>query len=111
MLLAGDIGGTKTLLGLYDPSPVRPRAVSIRSFPTLEFDDLTTMIAEFIRTDEVRHAPIDAACFGVAGPVIADAATLTNVPWRVDARGVERAFGIPRGGLLNDLQAIAPSGA
>jgi glucokinase len=107
MLLAGDIGGTKTLLGLYDPSSVRPRAVSIRSFPTLEFDDLTTMIAEFIRTDEVRHAPIDAACFGVAGPVIADAATLTNVPWRVDARRVAAAFSLRRVDLLNDLQAMA----
>jgi glucokinase len=107
MLLAGDIGGTKTLLGLYDPSSVRPRAVSIRSFPTLEFDDLTTMIAAFIRTDEVRHAPIDAACFGVAGPVIADAATLTNVPWRVDARRVAAAFSLRRVDLLNDLQAMA----
>src|SRR5206468_12556469 len=107
MLLAGDIGGTKTLLGLYDPSPVRPRPIAIRSFPTLDFDDLTSMIAEFIRTDEVRHAPIDAACFGVAGPVIADAATLTNVPWRVDARRVAAAFSLRRVDLLNDLQAMA----
>src|SRR5436190_8969177 len=107
MLLAGDIGGTKTLLGLYDPSSVRPRAISIRSFPTLDFDDLTSMIAEFIRTDEVKYAPIDAACFGVAGPVIADAATLTNVPWRVDARRVAAAFSLRRVDLLNDLQAMA----
>jgi len=107
MLLAGDIGGTKTLLGLYDPSSVRPRAIAIRSFPTLEFDDLTSMIAEFIRTDEVRQASIDAACFGVAGPVIADAATLTNVPWRVDARRVATAFSLSRVDLLNDLQAMA----
>jgi glucokinase len=107
MLLAGDIGGTKTLLGLFDPASVRPRAIVIRSFPTLGFDDLTSMIAAFVTDDEVRHASIDAACFGVAGPVIGDAAELTNVPWRVDARRVAAAFSLRRVNLLNDLQAMA----
>ena len=94
MLLAGDIGGTKTLLGLFDPASVRPRPVVVRSFPTLEFDDLTSMIAAFVKEDEVRHASIEAACFGVAGPVIGDAAELTNVPWRVDARRVASVFSL-----------------
>jgi glucokinase len=107
MLLAGDIGGTKTLLGLFDPASVRPRALVIRSFPTLEFDDLTSMIAAFVKDDEVSHASIDAACFGVAGPVIGDAAELTNVPWRVDARRVAAFFSLHRVDLLNDLQAMA----
>jgi glucokinase len=107
MLLAGDIGGTKTLLGLFDPASVRPRAIVIRSFPTLEFDDLTSMIAAFVKDDEVRHTSIDAACFGVAGPVIGDAAELTNVPWRVDARRVAAVFSLHRVNLLNDLQAMA----
>src|SRR5207247_9728127 len=75
--------------------------------PALVFADLTSMIGECSRTDEVRHASIDAACFGVAGPVIADAATLTNVPWRVDARRVATAFSLRRVNLLNDLQAMA----
>ena len=107
MLLAGDIGGTKTLLGLFDPASVRPRPVVVRSFPTLEFDDLASMIAAFVKEDEVRHASIDAACFGVAGPVIGDAAELTNVPWRVDARRVASVFSLRRVNLLNDLQAMA----
>lgn len=107
MLLAGDIGGTKTLLGLFDPASVRPRPVVVRSFPTLEFDDLASMIAAFVKEDEVRHASIDAACFGVAGPVIGDAAELTNVPWRVDARRVAAVFSLRRVNLLNDLQAMA----
>ena len=104
MLLAGDIGGTKTLLGLFDPVPARPRAAIIRSFPTLEFDDLTTMIATFVNES---GATIETACFGVAGPVIGDAATLTNVPWSVDARRVAHAFALRRVSLLNDLQAMA----
>jgi glucokinase len=107
MLLAGDIGGTKTLLGLFDPAPVRPRPIVIRSFPTLDFDDLTSMISAFVKDDEVRHASIDEACFGVAGPIIGDAAELTNVPWRVDARRVAAAFSLHRVNLLNDLQAMA----
>jgi glucokinase len=107
MLLAGDIGGTKTLLGLFDPASVRPRAIVIRSFPTLEFDDLTSMIAAFVKDDEVKHASIDTACFGVAGPVIGDTAELTNVPWRVDARRVAAVFSLRRVNLLNDLQAMA----
>jgi glucokinase len=107
MLLAGDIGGTKTLLGLFDPASVRPRAIVIRSFSTLGYDDLTEMIAAFVNDDEVKHAPIDSACFGVAGPVIGNAAELTNVPWRVDARRVAAAFSLRRIDLLNDLQAMA----
>ena len=107
MLLAGDIGGTKTLLGLYDPAPARPRPLAIRSFPTLDYDDLTTMIAAFVADHDVPGAPIDTACFGVAGPVINHAAELTNVPWRVDANRVAAAAGFRRVRLLNDLQAMA----
>jgi glucokinase len=107
MILAGDIGGTKTLLGLFDPASVRPRPVVIRSFPTLEYDDFTSMISAFVTEEEVRRAPVDVACFGVAGPVIAEAAELTNVPWRVDARRVATAFSLHRVNLLNDLQAMA----
>jgi glucokinase len=107
MLLAGDIGGTKTLLGLFDPVPARPRPLAIRSFATLAYDDLPAMIAAFRQEDEVKGAPIETACFGVAGPVIGDGAELTNVPWRVDARRVQAAFGFRAVSLLNDLQAMA----
>ncbi|MQA31126.1 MAG: glucokinase [Luteitalea sp.] len=107
MLLAGDIGGTKTLLGLFDQQPSRPRAILIRAFTTLDFPDLNAMIAAFADESGGRGAGIATACFGVAGPVINDTAELTNVPWRVDAPTIGRAFGIPRVLLLNDLQATA----
>ncbi len=107
MLLAGDIGGTKTLLGLFDASSARPRAIVTRSFPTLDYDELPSMIAAFVRDEQVTPGSIDAACLGVAGPVIDEAATLTNVPWRVDARRVATTFGLRRVELLNDLQAMA----
>ncbi len=109
MLLAGDIGGTKTLLGLYDAVPVRPHPIAVRSFGTLGYSDLPTMIAEFLDAERVDRGTVATACFGVAGPIIGDAATLTNVPWRVEAGNVERTFGLRRVSLLNDLQAMAYS--
>ena len=107
MILAGDIGGTKTLLGLFDAAPVRPRAITVESFGTLDFDDLPSMIALFLQHAGAAPGAITRACFGVAGPVIAEAATLTNVPWRVEANAVAGAFTIGRVFLLNDLEAMA----
>jgi glucokinase len=107
MLLAGDIGGTKTLLGLFDPEPVRPRALVVRSFSTLDYQDLPSMIQAFLADGEAPRGAVERACFGVAGPVLGDSATLTNVPWRVEARGVAAVFRITRVHLLNDLEAMA----
>jgi glucokinase len=108
MLLAGDIGGTKTLLGLFDALPLRPRPILIRSYGTLDYPDLPAMIAAFTAEHGSTAGPsINAAAFGVAGPVIGDTAQLTNVPWRVEARRVAERFGFARVDLLNDLQAMA----
>jgi glucokinase len=109
MLLAGDVGGTKTLLGLFEPGPARPIARVVRAFSTLDYPDLIGMIADFARAEPAmsKTGAFDAACFGVAGPVIGGSAELTNVPWRVDARAVADAFGIRPVSLLNDLQAMA----
>jgi glucokinase len=106
LLLAGDIGGTKTLLGLFEPAEGRPRLLTARAFGTLDYRDLSDMIAGFLDSVEGSRERVGRACLGVAGPVIDEAADLTNVPWRVDARRTSRAFGIPVW-LLNDLQAMA----
>lgn len=107
MLLVGDIGGTKTRLGLFDRLPDRPRPIAVRTFSTLAHRDLGAIISAFASDEAVRGAEVDAACFGVAGPVAGDTAELTNVLWHVDARQVAKAFDIPRVSLLNDLQAMA----
>ena len=108
MVLAGDIGGTKTLLGLFDPIPARPRALEVRAFGTRDFKDLQSMTSAFL-DDGVQTRRVEAACFGVAGPVAGDSAELTNVPWRVDGRLVANALGLGRVRLLNDLEAMACS--
>ena len=109
MLLAGDVGGTKTLLGLFTRAPHRPAPVAVQSFPTLEYDGLVTMIRAFLRAQPSGEPPIEAACFGVAGPVLRDRAWMTNVPWKVDGRAVALAFGLSSVRLLNDLVSIAHS--
>ena len=107
MLLAADIGGTKTLLGLFEPAFPRPTPLVVRSFRTLDHADLTTMIAEFLCGAGVASSRITAACAGVAGPILDEVATVTNIAWQVDAPHVAGAFGFGRLALLNDLEAVA----
>src|SRR4051794_8745713 len=106
-VLAGDIGGTKTLLGLFDARPSRPKPLVVREYGTLDYPNLTAMISAFAAESDVHGVRVDVACLGVAGPVIGETAELTNVPWKVDAAEVARAFDIRRVALLNDLQAMA----
>jgi glucokinase len=107
MLLAGDVGGTKTLLGLFASDGDRPAAVEIGEFLTLEYDGLEPIVREFLRARNVDARAIDAACFGVAGAVTEQVARLTNVPWPVDGEVVGASLGLRRSILLNDLEALA----
>src|SRR5918993_427717 len=91
MLLAGDVGGTKTLLGLFEDAGHRPVKVVSRAYSTPAFPNLVAMIEEFKQTAGAGHA-IDAACFGVAGAVIGSVGHLTNVPWRVEAEQIAETF-------------------
>lgn len=108
MLLAGDIGGTKTLLGVFSPAPRRPELVMARAFATGEYVSLDAILAEFLH-EHGGASVVSAASFGVAGPIVDQVARLTNVPWQVDAAAVRARSGIPRVTLLNDLQAMAYS--
>ncbi len=104
MILAGDIGGTKTLLALIDPvagveKPLREERFSSQDFPSLE-----AVLTEFFKNDESRP---DAACFGLAGRISGRRCQTTNLPWMIDADVISRDFGIPQVHLLNDLQAVA----
>jgi len=110
MILAGDVGGTKTLLGLFDTTRPRPRPLLVRSFGTLDHADLPAMIAVFLKEGggaRASNGAIASACFGVAGPVVDDTVRVTNVPWFVDGPIVAAALGLPRVALLNDLEALA----
>jgi glucokinase len=107
MLLAGDVGGTKTLLGLFTAGPKRPAAVHVAEFVTLDFPGLEPIVRTFLASQRVETGAIDAACFGVAGAVTDQVAHLTNVPWRVDRAAIVEALGFQRVWVLNDLEALA----
>src|SRR5512144_1554647 len=100
MLLAGDIGGTKALLGLFSPGAARPALAGASVFLTAEHDSLVHIVAEFL--DSHGRPPIEAACFGVAGPVREQRAVLTNAPWAIAGAEIAAAFTIPSVSLLND---------
>jgi glucokinase len=107
LVLAGDIGGTKTLIGAFERDERRPRSRAARTYSTLDHHALPDIIDHFLRDASIDPHDVRMACFGVAGPVIDEAAVLTNVPWRVDARAVARTFGFSSVRLLNDLEAMA----
>ncbi|MBA3295445.1 MAG: glucokinase [Acidobacteria bacterium] len=107
MLLAGDVGGTKTLLGLFAPAPERPRTIEVGEFITLAYDGLDGMVREFLTAQGIEPRRIDAACFGVAGAVTGQVARLTNVPWLVEGPIVADACGLTRVNVINDLEALA----
>lgn len=104
MLLIGDIGGTKTVLALV-PGDSDPRHfLSEKTFPSAKFSSLDAIIIEFLK--DVGEKP-ERAILGVAGPVMEGRATLTNLPWVVDQREVQKIFGFSSVRLLNDVEAIA----
>ncbi len=84
MLLAGDVGGTKTLMGLFARGESRPAAIEVRAYRTLDFADFGALTLQFLKDTSTAAADIEVASFGVAGPVAGTLARLTNVPWVVD---------------------------
>jgi glucokinase len=108
MVLAGDVGGTKTLLGLFENAPQRPAVRLTRSYETTAFSSFHDILDAFLR-DAGPDGGIQAAAFGVAGPVVHDQAKLTNIGWHLAAPDIRTHLGTPHVRLLNDLDAMARS--
>ena len=130
MILAGDIGGTKTNLALYDWIAERVEPLRVESFHSGDYTSLEDILVEFLtpprppsrgdsleteegsrdrKAEEQPSEPVKltAACFGIAGPVIDNHSHTTNLPWIVDGPTIAKQFDIPRVQLLNDLEATA----
>ena len=107
MLLAGDVGGTKTLLGLFERAPRRPVPLDLRAYPTNEFSSFTEILQTFTR--DAKPSTIEAVAVGVAGPVVNQRANLTNVGFDISAQEITAWRGAIRATLLNDLEAMANS--
>ena len=104
MLLSADVGGTKTLIGVFVPGQPRPEPRIVREYATLDFDSLDDLVTTFL--DETGATGIRAVTFGVAGPVSGLVARMVNVPWVADLAPVGERLGCPVA-LLNDLEAMA----
>jgi glucokinase len=108
LVLAGDLGGTKTLVGLFECNDPRPRPLTVASYPTGEFSSFTDILKAFVR-DAGRPLDVSAAAVGVAGPVLGVSARLTNIEWEVSANEIAELSGTDRSRLINDLEALAHS--
>jgi len=107
MILAGDIGGTKTVLAIYaGTTQVPANPVHETRFKSANYQSFEKIVKEFL--DQTGAKP-QAACFGVAGPVKDRCSRITNLPWQISADEIEQTCGIPKVSLINDLQAIAVS--
>jgi glucokinase len=131
MILAGDIGGTKTHLALFEWTTERVEPVRLETFHSADYASLEEMLAEFLLPpkpptpiDELEQEKdagaepaqepkpeeplkIGAACLGVAGPVVQNHCQTTNLPWVIDGAALAKQFDIPTVRLLNDLEAMA----
>lgn len=103
-LLAGDIGGTKTNLGLFEAGAGRPELVVMESYPSSDAKEFRDLVQRFL---EEHPARVMAACFGIAGPVIEGKTKATNLPWVVSELDLKARFGWEKVSLINDLTATA----
>ncbi len=104
MLLAGDIGGTKTNLGIYSTEKGPREPIFETTFPSGKYASLETLVSEFLSEVTIE---IDRASFGVAGPVVGSKAKITNLPWVIDEAKLRETLNLKSVSLFNDLKAIA----
>ena len=108
MILAGDIGGTQATLALFGARPgiasgLRPEATVVETYASRDYPRFGEILQDFC----ARHRPrVEAACIGIAGPVLANRCTATNLPWTVDGAELAAFLGLGEAALVNDLEAL-----
>ncbi|HEU4596689.1 MAG TPA: glucokinase [Pyrinomonadaceae bacterium] len=106
MIIAGDIGGTKTNVALFEAEGDRlGRVVAQQSYPSGKHPSLEAIVEEFLSSH--REEKISSACFGVAGPVVGNRADTTNLAWDVSAEVLAETLKVESVRLINDLEATA----
>src|ERR1700756_4930249 len=104
MILAGEIGATRTRLAAFDSDGNTLNKVVEKIYMSQQEPGLPEIISDFIRTEGI---PVQSACFGVAGPVRAGSSKISNLPWIIDSRELARQLKLNSVGLINDLEAYA----
>jgi|GraSoiStandDraft_44_1057316.scaffolds.fasta_scaffold42380_2 glucokinase len=104
MILAGEIGATRTRLAGFETEGSRLQLVVEKSFMSQEHAGLTEIITTFIQTEGIL---VNRACFGVAGPVRRGRSKISNLPWIIDSRDLAKQLKLDSVGMINDLEAYA----
>ena len=105
MILAGDVGGTKVHLALYNFASGKLVKLREEKFPAADYACLDDVVKEFLAQGSEPKDEIVASCFGCPGPVRDGRLKLTNLPWTLDSRDLQRSIGIEHIFLINDLEA------
>jgi glucokinase len=103
-ILAGDVGGTKTVLAVFESEAGKLIPVFQKRFDSRNYPGLEPIITEFLARNP---KPASRACFGVAGPVVGGRSETPNLPWVLDERALASQLGINAVSLINDLEATA----
>jgi len=104
MILAGDIGATRTRLAAFETKGSRLQNVVEKIYLNRDQAGLSEMLGGFIRSEGI---PVHSACFGVAGPVRAGRCKILNLGWEIESHELAKQLKLPSVGLLNDLEAYA----
>lgn len=104
-LLAGDVGGTKTFMGLFRLSGLSLELLRSASYDNSRFSGFDSVVVDFLEGS--GQVKIDAASFGVASPVVEGRGTLTNLHWVIDSSDLAERSGVGKVSLINDLVATA----
>ncbi|HKF06625.1 MAG TPA: glucokinase [Candidatus Sulfotelmatobacter sp.] len=104
MILAGEIGATRTRLAAFETEGNRLKCVVEKTYLSQNHSGLAEILPQFIRSEGI---PVHSACFGVAGPVRAGRSKISNLPWTIDAKDLASLLKLNSVGLLNDLEAYA----
>lgn len=106
-ILAGDIGGTKTILQVADVYPNMYKVVFEKQYASQNYPEFLTLLKEFLKEAASKADMIlSSACLGVAGPITGTEASVTNLPWHLNAADLCKETGIAHMTLINDFQAI-----
>jgi glucokinase len=104
MILAGDIGGTRTRLAAFETEGSKLNCVVEKVYPSQDHSGLAEIVTAFVKTEGI---PVHSACFGVAGPVRGGRSKISNLPWTIDSRQLAQQLKLDSVGLINDLEAYA----
>ncbi len=105
MILAGDVGGTKTILALFESEGDGLKCVKKEQFPSAQYQTFTELLTSFLA--DAKDIQITAACIGVAGIVVDGRCETTNLPWVLSSKDIGERVNSQHVWLLNDLEATA----